>query len=99
TVFDDLKHLVKMGEGESGLRQHEKMDFLQVSGALSRQIEDRLDLQPFPLRLDQGKPLLRAPQMVGDLGDQTVEVVAEREVEVDLFVDDLDHKETRQRAK
>ena len=88
---DDRQHFVEARGGNGGLREEEEMELFQVARPLRHQVEDRLYLCPLPVRLRQGEPVLRAPEPVGDLGDQAVEMVPERELQVDLFVDDPDH--------
>jgi hypothetical protein len=39
----------------------------------------------------EGEEVVAALQPVGDLGDEAVQVMTQRDIELHLFLDDLDH--------
>ena len=91
-TVDDRQHVVEPSQGDGYLRQHQEMEFFQVPFAGYNQFENRAHLAPLLFRVGDYVAMLGFSQMIGDLGNQAVQVMAEGVIEIHLFVDDLDHK-------
>jgi hypothetical protein len=89
-VLHDRQQVVQPPGGHGSLREHDELELLEPL-ARPDQVEDRCQGAPLLLGIADGESALGGAKTDGDLRHQAVKVVPEREVEVDLGLEDLDH--------
>ncbi len=85
------EHLVEVRERQARFGKDQEMQLAEISFGCRHQVEDRTDLRPLRLRVDQPAGSLPLAQPIGNLADQAVQVVPGGVVEAQVLVDDAEH--------
>ena len=90
-AIDQGQQVVEASVGHGAFREDQEMQPAEVAAIIGDQIEDRTELLPLLLRVADHTDIILLLKMVADLADQSMQVVASREFEIDRFFYNLKH--------